>query len=83
MHQRNFQAAEQFIKAAEQYAKNKVAMELRWMNILYELGISGKGSLIFVPSWMPEMRFEPLQTLGILKLKESQQELKEQKEKED
>ncbi len=29
------------------------------------------------------MRFEPLQTLGILKLKESQQELKEQKEKED
>ena len=48
---------------------------------IIRIGISGKGNLIFVPSWIPEMRFEPLQTLGILKLKESQQELKEQKEK--
>jgi len=74
-----YQAAEQFIKAAEQYSKNRTALELRWMNILYELGISGKGNLIFVPSWMPEMRFEPLQTLGMLKLNNYEKKKKNKK----
>jgi len=64
------EAADQFLNAASKYEKNLVAMELRWMNILYELGISGKGNLIFVPSWMPEMKFRTLETMGLLKIRD-------------
>jgi len=73
-----YQAAEQFIKAAEMYGKNRLAVELRWMNILYELGVSGKGNLIFVPSWMPEMKFDTLQTLGMISLKKKQEKSKDE-----
>ena len=74
------EAADQFLEAAEKYEKKAVALELRWMNILYELGISGKGNLIFVPSWMPEMKFRPLQDMGILKIRDM---VKENEEKEE
>ncbi len=43
------QVAESFLKAAEMYNNNPVALQLRAMNILYE-GIKEKASLIVVPS---------------------------------
>jgi len=45
--------AVKFAKAAEQYATNPTAFQLRAMNIVYE-GIKEKGSLMVVPSGMME-----------------------------
>ncbi len=43
-------AAQKMIDAANMYADNHYAMQLRALNMLYEIGISGKNSLIFVPT---------------------------------
>jgi regulator of protease activity HflC (stomatin/prohibitin superfamily) len=47
------QAAAKMVEAANQYAQNPRAMELRWMNILYELGLQGRGTLMLIPTNMP------------------------------
>ena len=41
------------VDAANLYSSNPRAMELRWMNILYELGLQGRGTLMLVPTNMP------------------------------
>jgi regulator of protease activity HflC (stomatin/prohibitin superfamily) len=43
-------AAQKMIDAANMYAANHYAMQLRALNMLYEIGISGKNTLIFVPT---------------------------------
>lgn|SRR5487761_380747 len=49
-----FQAAQKMVEAANTYSQNPRAMELRWMNILYELGLQGKGTtLMLIPANMP------------------------------
>jgi len=48
-----FQAAQKMVDAANLYSANPRAMELRWMNILYELGLQGRGTLMLVPTNMP------------------------------
>ena len=48
-----FQAAAKMVDAANLYSANPRAMELRWMNILYELGLQGRGTLMLVPTNMP------------------------------
>jgi len=48
-----FQAAQKMVDAANLYSSNPRAMELRWMNILYELGLQGRGTLMLVPTNMP------------------------------
>jgi len=48
-----FQAAQKMVDAANLYSQNPRAMELRWMNILYELGLQGRGTLMLVPTNMP------------------------------
>lgn len=48
-----YQAAQKMVEAANQYAQNPRAMELRWMNILYELGLQGRGTLMLIPTNMP------------------------------
>jgi regulator of protease activity HflC (stomatin/prohibitin superfamily) len=48
-----YQAAQKMVEAANQYEKNPRAMELRWMNILYELGLQGRGTLMLIPANMP------------------------------
>jgi len=63
------EASDQFLEAAKIYGQDPRAMELRWMNILYELGISGKGNLIFVPSYMPDMKFDNISGVGALGIK--------------
>ncbi|MGH2637795.1 MAG: slipin family protein, partial [Rhabdochlamydiaceae bacterium] len=46
-------AAQKMVDAANLYSQNPRAMELRWMNILYELGLQGRGTLMLVPTNMP------------------------------
>jgi hypothetical protein len=41
------------VDAANLYSANPRAMELRWMNILYELGLQGRGTLMLIPTNMP------------------------------
>jgi len=48
-----FQAAQKMVDAANLYAGTPRAMELRWMNILYELGLQGRGTLMLIPTNMP------------------------------
>lgn len=48
-----FQAAQKMVDAANLYSQNPRAMELRWMNILYEMGLQGRGTLMLIPTNMP------------------------------
>ncbi len=43
-------AAQQMVDAASMYTNNPYAMQLRALNIMYEIGISGQNTLIFVPT---------------------------------
>ncbi len=43
------EAAQKMSEASSQYLNNPVAFQLRWMNILYEIGLEGKGSLMMIP----------------------------------
>ena len=43
------EAAAKMVDAANQYVSNPVAFQLRWMNILYEIGLEGKGTLMMIP----------------------------------
>ncbi|EQD45482.1 Band 7 protein, partial [mine drainage metagenome] len=40
------EAAQKMVEASNQYASNPIAFQLRWMNILYEIGLEGKGTLM-------------------------------------
>jgi len=64
-----FEAAQKMVDAANLYEKNVRALELRWMNILYELGLQSKGTLMLVPTNTPtagvSMGFPPLGVVSI------------------
>jgi regulator of protease activity HflC (stomatin/prohibitin superfamily) len=64
-----YEAAQKMVDAANLYEKNMRALELRWMNILYELGLQSKGTLMLVPTNTPtagvSMGFPPLGTASI------------------
>jgi regulator of protease activity HflC (stomatin/prohibitin superfamily) len=70
-----FQAAQKMVDAANLYSANPRAMELRWMNILYELGLQGRGTLMLVPTNMPTAGagtiIPPYGLLGVKDLQES------------
>ena len=60
------EAAQKMVDAANQYRDNPVAFQLRWMNILYEIGLEGKGTLMMIPAHTPEVgAMEPLAQLGL------------------
>ena len=48
-----FEAAQKMVDAANLYANNDRAFQLRWMNIIYELGLQGKNSILLIPSNIP------------------------------
>ncbi|MCL5068434.1 MAG: SPFH domain-containing protein [Thaumarchaeota archaeon] len=48
-----YQAAQKMVEAANLYSSNPRALELRWMNILYELGLQGRGTMMLIPTSMP------------------------------
>jgi regulator of protease activity HflC (stomatin/prohibitin superfamily) len=43
------EAAQKMVEASNQYTTNPIALQLRWMNILYEIGLEGKGTLMMIP----------------------------------
>jgi regulator of protease activity HflC (stomatin/prohibitin superfamily) len=45
-----YEAANKMIEAASLYEKSDYGLQLRWMNILYELGLQGRGTLMLIPS---------------------------------
>jgi regulator of protease activity HflC (stomatin/prohibitin superfamily) len=47
------EAAQKMVEAANFYAGNDRAFELRWMNIIYELGLQGKNTILLIPSNIP------------------------------
>lgn len=61
------EAAQKMVEAALQYTTNPIAFQLRWMNILYEIGLEGKGTLMMIPiNAMPAGDMtNPLGTLGL------------------
>src|SRR5579872_2968554 len=68
-----FQAAQKMVDAANLYSANPRAMELRWMNILYELGLQGRGTLMLVPTNMPTAGAgSVIQPYGVLGVKDIQ-----------
>ena len=79
-----FEAAQKMVEAADLYKKNIRALELRWMNILYELGLQSKGTLMLVPTNTPtagvSMGFPPIGLVGVQDVaKEKEREKKEPK----
>lgn len=69
-----YQAAQKMVDAANLYSANPRAMELRWMNILYELGLQGRGTLMLVPTNMPTAGSSSvIQPYGIMGLKDLQE----------
>jgi regulator of protease activity HflC (stomatin/prohibitin superfamily) len=45
-----YEAANKMIEAAALYEKSDYGLQLRWMNILYELGLQGRGTLMLIPT---------------------------------
>lgn len=48
-----FEAAQKMVDAANLYKDNDRAFELRWMNIIYELGLQGRNTIMLIPSNIP------------------------------
>ena len=48
-----FEAATKMVDAANLYKGNDRAFQLRWMNIIYELGLQGKNTIMLIPSNIP------------------------------
>jgi len=75
-----FEAAQKMVDAANMYEKNIRALELRWMNILYELGLQSKGTLMLVPTNTPtagvSMGFPPI---GVVSLQDLAKQKKDEK----
>ena len=45
------------IEAAEKYAKSPYAMELRWINLLFEAATEGGATIMLVPANIPVAGF--------------------------
>lgn len=48
-----FEAAGKMVEAADLYKGNDRAFQLRWMNIVYELGLQGKNPIMLIPVNLP------------------------------
>jgi regulator of protease activity HflC (stomatin/prohibitin superfamily) len=74
-----YEAAQKMVDAANLYEKNMRALELRWMNILYELGLQSRGTLMLVPTNTPTagvaMGFPPL---GVASIQDLMKQKKDQ-----
>lgn len=63
------EAAQKMVDAANQYKDNPTAFQLRWMNILYEIGLEGKGTLMMIPAHTPEVGdISPMAVMGMEEL---------------
>jgi regulator of protease activity HflC (stomatin/prohibitin superfamily) len=81
-----FEAAQKMVDAANLYAGNDRAFQLRWMNIIYELGLQGKNTILLIPSNIPVAGttagsgLPPIGVMGVSELaKRAQSTSKEEK----
>ncbi len=51
--QAEVEAASKMIEAGQQYRNDPTAFQLRWMDIIYQIGLEGKGTIIMVPQMTP------------------------------
>ena len=74
-----YEAAQKMVDAANMYEKNIRALELRWMNILYELGLQSKGTLMLVPTNTPTAGVSGFPPLGITSIQDLTKQKKDDK----
>lgn len=65
-----YEAASKMIDAAKLYEASKYGLELRWMNILYELGLQGKGTLMLIPTNLMSAGPGTISPYGVIGLRE-------------
>jgi regulator of protease activity HflC (stomatin/prohibitin superfamily) len=66
-----FEAAKKMVEAADQYKGNDRAFQLRWMNIVYELGLQGKNPIMLIPANIPAAGPQSsMPTYGLFGIKE-------------
>lgn len=68
-----FEAAQKMVDAAELYKNSDRAFQLRWMNIIYELGLQGKNTIMLIPAHIPAAGPPPASEVppyGLLGIKE-------------
>ena len=66
------EAAQKMVEAANQYTNNPTAFQLRWMNILYEIGLEGKGTLMMIPANTPTVGVSnPMSVIGLSDISKS------------
>ncbi len=65
------EAAGKMVEASKNYLDNPGAMELRWMNLLYEATTQGSATIIMVPANVPTVGIShPLEVFGMQKITE-------------
>lgn len=65
------EAAAKMVEAADQYKNHDRAFQLRWMNIIYELGLQGKNTILLIPSNIPTAGFsEGVPPVGVMGIKD-------------
>lgn len=68
-----YQASFKMVEAAKEYKDDPVAIQLRWMNLLYEAASQGNTTIILVPANVPVAGFsQVLSPYGIQKIVEEQ-----------
>lgn len=66
-----FEAAAKMVDAANLYKGNDRAFQLRWMNIIYELGLQGKNTIMLIPSNIPTAGMsDGFPPVGVFSIKE-------------
>ncbi len=72
------EASFKMIEAGKRYKSDPIAMELRWMNLLYEAASQGKSTIIVIPANVPTAGISAvLGPYGIQKIVEEQQKKKD------
>ena len=79
-----FEAAKKMVEAADQYKGNDRAFQLRWMNIVYELGLQGKNPIMLIPvnlppAGPPESPVPPYGLFGIQELMKMAKQMEDKK----
>lgn len=76
------EASFKMVEAGKRYENDPVAMELRWMNLLYEAATLGKSTIMLIPANVPIAGVSSvLGPLGIKKMIEGQQTKHKESEK--
>lgn len=78
-----YEAASKMIEAASLYEKSQYGLQLRWMNILYELGLQGRGTLMLIPANMMTVGPGTIPPMGLVSVSDLTSAAKQQKQDKD